>query len=71
MVHTYDTIPAVGGVSVTGRPSGAMPDCYVDSGFVTPEGEPIFVPVEDMNVPGWTPAGSYAYTDSKGRTVYR
>ena len=51
MVHTYDTIPAVGGVSVTGRPSGAMPDCYVDSGFVTPEGVPIFVPAEDMMRP--------------------
>ena len=28
-----------------------MPDCYVDSGFVTPEGEPIFVPAEDMMRP--------------------
>ena len=43
------SVSVLGGSSVTGRSSGAMPDCYVDSGFVTPEGEPIFVPAEDMN----------------------
>jgi hypothetical protein len=33
-----------------GRFDPRRPKNYVDSGFVTLEGEPIFVPVEDMNM---------------------
>ncbi len=54
-------------VSVTGRPSVAMPSYLVDSGFVTPEGDAIFVPAEDMNhiwrrPGGWLRDGKIHYT---------
>ena len=50
MVTTYETL----GGSVFSRFEERNPDRmrargFVDSGFVTPEGESIFVPAEDMN----------------------